>query len=116
MEEQGVDPFIGCHDFSKSILFVQEYVFNKSSTKDRESGRKVVKALLTEAEKDGFANYRSHVQHMDAVQKLYGFNGHIYRRFVETLKAAVDPNGLLSPGKQGIWPLKNVVHLPLRRN
>ncbi|KAJ4129621.1 hypothetical protein NW754_003903 [Fusarium falciforme] len=90
MEEQGVDPFIGCHVFSKYILFVQEHVFNKTSTKDRESGRKVVKALLTEAETDG--------------------------RFVETLKAAVDPNGLLSPGKQGIWPLKNVVHLPLRRN
>ncbi|KAJ4178557.1 hypothetical protein NW755_013095 [Fusarium falciforme] len=101
MEEQGVDPFIDYHVFSKYILFVQEYVFDKTSTKDRESGRKVVKALLTEAEKDGFANYRSRVQYMDAVQNLYGFNGHIYRRFVETLKAAVDPNGILSPGKQG---------------
>ncbi|KAI8722738.1 FAD-binding PCMH-type domain-containing protein [Fusarium sp. LHS14.1] len=115
MEEQGVDPFIGCHVFSKYILFVQEYVFDKTSTKAREGGRKVVKALIAEAEKNGFANYRSHVQYMDAVQNLYGFNGHIYRRFVETLKAAVDPNGILSPGKQGIWPLKNVVHLPLRR-
>ncbi|EEU33575.1 uncharacterized protein NECHADRAFT_89357 [Fusarium vanettenii 77-13-4] len=89
MEEQGVDPFIGCHVFSKYILFVQEYVFDKTSTKAREGGRKVVKALLTEAEKNG--------------------------RFVETLKAAVDPNGILSPGKQGIWPLRNLVYLPLRR-
>jgi hypothetical protein len=29
---------------------------------------------------------------------------HAYRRFVETLKDAVDPNGILSPGKQEIWP------------
>ncbi|KAJ3547678.1 hypothetical protein NM208_g1399 [Fusarium decemcellulare] len=115
MEEQGVDPFIGCHVFSKYILFVQEYVFDKTSPKAREGGRKVVKALLTEAEKNGFANYRSHVQHMDAVQNLYNFNGHIYRRFVESLKAAVDPNGILSPGKQGIWPLKSLIHLPSRR-
>ncbi|RKK94422.1 hypothetical protein BFJ68_g9914 [Fusarium oxysporum] len=114
MEEQGVDPFIGCHVFSKYILFVQEYVFDKSNKKAREGGRRVVKALLAEAELNGFANYRSHVQHMDAVQNLYSYNGHIYRRFVETLKAAVDPNGILSPGKQGIWPLKSLVHLPPR--
>ncbi|KAJ0135633.1 Pre-mRNA-splicing factor cwf18 [Fusarium oxysporum f. sp. albedinis] len=64
MEEQGVDPFIGCHVFSKYILFVQEYVFDKSNKKAREGGRRVVKALLAEAELNGFANYRSHVQHM----------------------------------------------------
>ncbi|KAF5621600.1 4-cresol dehydrogenase flavoprotein subunit [Fusarium sp. NRRL 25303] len=114
MEEQGVDPFIGCHVFSKYILFVQEYVFDKSNKNAREGGRRVVKALLAEAKLNGFANYRSHVQHMDAVQNLYSYNGHIYRRFVETLKAAVDPNGILSPGKQGIWPLKNLVHLTSR--
>lgn len=64
MEEQGVDPFVGCHIFSKYILFVQEYVFDKKNPKHREGGRRVVKALLTEAEKNGFANYRSHIQHM----------------------------------------------------
>ena len=35
---------------------------------------------------------------------LYDFNDHAYRRFVETIKDAVDPKGILSPGKQGIWP------------
>ncbi|KAL1845814.1 hypothetical protein Plec18170_009520 [Paecilomyces lecythidis] len=106
MEEQGVDPFIGCHVFPKYILFVQEYVFDKTNPRHREGGRKVVDALLTEAKNVGFANYRSHIQHMDAVQDLYGFNGHIYKRFVETLKHAVDPNGIIAPGKQGIWPTK----------
>lgn len=64
MEDQGVDPFIGCHIFSKHILFVQEYVYDKTNTKQRESGRKIIKALLSEAKKAGFGNYRSHVQHM----------------------------------------------------
>ena len=32
------------------------------------------------------------------------FGDHAYRRFNETIKDAVDPNGILAPGKQGIWP------------
>ena len=27
-----------------------------------------------------------------------------YRRFVEKIKDAVDPQGILSPGRHGIWP------------
>ena len=34
----------------------------------------------------------------------YSFGDHAYRRFCETIKDAVDPAGILSPGKQGIWP------------
>jgi len=41
---------------------------------------------------------------IDQVASLYDFNNHAYRRFVESIKDAVDPNGILSPGKQGIWP------------
>ena len=41
---------------------------------------------------------------MDLAQEQYRFGDHAYRRFVETIKDAVDPNGILSPGKQGFWP------------
>lgn len=34
------------------------------------------------------------------------FNNFAYRRFLETIKDALDPNGILSPGKMGIWPQK----------
>ena len=32
------------------------------------------------------------------------FNDHVQRRMSERIKDALDPNGILSPGKQGIWP------------
>ncbi|KAH7112069.1 hypothetical protein B0J11DRAFT_597989 [Dendryphion nanum] len=108
MEDEGVDPFIGCHVFPHHILFVQEYVFDKKQSTHRERGCKVVDSLLTAAKKAGFANYRSHIQHMDTVQDMYDYNDHIYRRFVETLKHALDPKGIIAPGKQGIWPHRKV--------
>ena len=40
----------------------------------------------------------------DDVADQYSFNNHVLRRFNETLKDAIDPNGILSPGRAGIWP------------
>jgi hypothetical protein len=34
----------------------------------------------------------------------YAFNDRSLRRLHETIKDAVDPNGILSAGRYGIWP------------
>ncbi|MGR7026775.1 FAD-binding oxidoreductase [Geodermatophilus sp. URMC 62] len=52
----------------------------------------------------GYGLYRTHVHFMDEVMDTYSFNDHVLRRFLETIKDGVDPNGVLSPGKSGIWP------------
>ncbi|KAK5048703.1 hypothetical protein LTR84_005795 [Exophiala bonariae] len=107
MEKAGTDPFIGCHVWDRHLLFVQEYVYDKTNLKNLERGRQVMDLIVDEAAKHSYACYRSHLRYMDNIQNLFEFNGHIYKRFIEQIKATVDPNGILSPGKNGIWTSKH---------
>lgn len=48
--------------------------------------------------------YRTNIHSMDTVVRHLSFGDHALGRFIETLKDAVDPNGIIQPGKSGIWP------------
>ena len=50
------------------------------------------------------AGYRAHISEMDLVAAQFDFNDHAAMRVYDRLKDALDPGGVLSPGKQGIWP------------
>ena len=63
-----------------------------------------LKALLVKAGEHGWGEYRAAPYFQDAVSEQYSFNNHALRRFNETMKDAVDPNGILAPGRGGIWP------------
>jgi 4-cresol dehydrogenase (hydroxylating) len=82
-------------------------LFGIPTSRDRESnrqGREVFKRLVQVSAENGWGEYRTHIGFMDDVAEAYSYNNHALRRFHETLKDAVDPNGILSPGKSGIWP------------
>jgi 4-cresol dehydrogenase (hydroxylating) len=69
-----------------------------------QQSREIFERLVEVSAENGWAEYRTHVAFMDKVAEMYSFNDHAMRRFHETLKDAVDPNGILAPGKSGIWP------------
>jgi len=52
----------------------------------------------------GWGEYRTPPAFQQEVVKTYSFNNHALHRFHETLKDAVDPNGIIAAGRYGIWP------------
>ena len=52
----------------------------------------------------GYGEYRAHLAYMDFAAAQYSFNDAALLRLSETIKDALDPAGILAPGKQGIWP------------
>jgi FAD linked oxidases, C-terminal domain len=41
---------------------------------------------------------------MDQIANTYNFNGNALMKLNETIKNALDPVGILAPGKNGVWP------------
>jgi 4-cresol dehydrogenase (hydroxylating) len=66
--------------------------------------RKLYEQVIKVASDHGWGIYRAHAAFMDAVMDRYSFNNHALMRMNETLKDALDPNGILSAGRYGIWP------------
>jgi len=47
--------------------------------------------------------YRTSLRNMDLVAGQLSFNDHSLLRLNERIKDALDPAGILQPGKQGVW-------------
>ena len=83
------------------------YLVPLNVTRVEKINRKEVHAyreLIRIAAEHGWGEYRTHNLFNDEVMDTYSFNNHALRKLHETIKDAIDPNGILSAGKSGVWP------------
>jgi 4-cresol dehydrogenase (hydroxylating) len=66
--------------------------------------RELFSKLVKACGEKGWAEYRAPVVFQDDAVAPFSFNNYSQRRFLETIYDAIDPNGILSPGRSGIWP------------
>jgi 4-cresol dehydrogenase (hydroxylating) len=103
--EMGLDYF--CSPMvinARSLIHACGAVWDVSSEEETRRSYEGCKAIVREAAKAGFGEYRAHLDYMDLAGDTYSFGNDAYRRFLWKIKDAADPNGILSPGKQSIWP------------
>jgi (+)-pinoresinol hydroxylase len=83
------------------------FIFAFPVTKDVETNKKnraAFEKLIKVAAEHGWGEYRTPPAFQDAIMATYSYNNNALLRFHETVKDAVDPNGILSAGRYGIWP------------
>jgi 4-cresol dehydrogenase (hydroxylating) len=84
------------------VILCMFYVMPEA--KHNQAVRATFRRLIDVAAENGWGEYRTHTAFMDECARAYRFNDNALLRLQERIKDAVDPNGVLSAGRYGIWP------------
>lgn len=87
----------------RSMQLFALILYNAGDKDDQQKIYDMTADLIVDASARGYGEYRGHLDFMDLVADQSDFNNHAGRRLNERLKAALDPVGVLNPGRQGIW-------------
>lgn len=103
LNRNGLDHAGGFTIYGRHSIFLSLIAFDGSSEVDRKLVDNVYEELLEKGDALGFAPYRAHPRFMDKISAMYGADDGGLQKYLQKMKRAVDPNSILSIGKQGIW-------------
>jgi 4-cresol dehydrogenase (hydroxylating) len=79
-------------------------VYDLQDEAEKRRANQLFGELIDAAAAEGYGEYRTHLDFMDKIAGTYNWNDAAQQRQRERLKDALDPSGILGPGKMGIWP------------
>jgi 4-cresol dehydrogenase (hydroxylating) flavoprotein subunit len=88
----------------RAMHHIVEPIFSRDDEEQRGRLIKMVSELIDEAAKRGYGEYRGHLTYMDQIASTYGWGDQALMKLSQRVKGALDPQGILAPGKSGIWP------------
>jgi 4-cresol dehydrogenase (hydroxylating) flavoprotein subunit len=103
-DEFGFDYYSSFTLFNRHVKNVNLVIFDRDNADMVERARNLMFTITTDAARRGFGEYRAHIDFMQLVSGTYDFNDHALNRLNQRTKDFIDPNGVIAPGKNGIWP------------
>jgi len=103
-EKYGMDYHASFAMGERSLTNVNQLLYNKDDADMMGRVDGMFRELVADAKVQGYGEYRTHIDYMDLVSDTFDFNDNALRRLNERVKDALDPKGILAPGKSGIWP------------
>jgi (+)-pinoresinol hydroxylase len=88
----------------RAFIFIMAFPISRRNVAQNRRSREVFRHLVKVAAEHGWGEYRTAPVFQDDVMAAYSYNNHALLRLHETIKDAVDPNGIMAPGRSGIWP------------
>ncbi|KAK0641813.1 hypothetical protein B0T16DRAFT_420563 [Cercophora newfieldiana] len=103
-QQYGIDFFPAFIVGLREMHLIVEIVFDRDDTERKQAAMDCLRDMIDQAAALGYGEYRTHLVLMDQVASTYSWGDGALMKFNERLKDALDPNGILAPGKSGIWP------------
>jgi 4-cresol dehydrogenase (hydroxylating) len=108
---EGIEPLITLTGISERCFdSTIPLVFDVTSELERIKARKCFESLIEVAREFGIFPYRMDI---DGLRKYYDVHDFVSVQMIETLKNAIDPKGILSPGRYSPAKRKNDLHSAL---
>jgi 4-cresol dehydrogenase (hydroxylating) len=102
--QYGLDYFGAFTMGERHMIATNGIIYDCADAAMSAQAKALFKALLADAIGHRYSEYRTHISFMDDVAAGLDFGGGAMARLNEAVKNALDPNGIIAPGKQGVWP------------
>lgn len=105
-QEAGLDMFPAYCVGLREMHLILNIVYDRDDPKSRAAATRCMRAMIHDAAKEGYGEYRTHLLFQDQVMDTYSWNNHALSKLNAKLKDALDPAGIMAPGRCGVWPAR----------